>query len=323
VPLMTLELVPLSLDDVEVVHAITSASERADRVPYVTTIGELRETFAQPDLDLEQDVRVALLDDRPAGLAMVETSPSGARLEGATLFGWVHPDHRRRGVGSRLLAWQIDRGRERLAGAVAQRPCYLRTFHYRRQQTAIDLCVAHGMVPVRWFDELIRPVAPAVDIGVPDGVDIIGWDDRRRGELLDVRNAAFADHWGSAPRSAESWDHWLDGEATRLDLSFVALSDGAVAGYTINAFYPDDEALTGRRDGWIHNIGVLRDHRGRGIASALIAASVDAFGSEGLTHARLQVDSANPSGAHELYRRLGFELFDSEVVHELEITAGS
>lgn len=315
-----MELVPFSLDDLAVVHGITLASERNDVIPYITTFGELRETFEHPDIDLASDARLVHLDGTPVGVGLVAHSPAGERLETALLAGWVHPDHRRRGVGSALLDWQIERGRRRLMGMAGDRPCFLRAFHYVSQQDAIELCVGRGMAPARWFDELIRPVDRTIDAPVPDDVVIVPWDDRRREEIRRARNSAFADHWGSTPRSPESFGHWLDGEGTRLDLSFVALRGGHVAGYTINSYFPDDDAVTGRRDGWIGNIGVLRRHRGRGVATALIAASVDAFRTVGLTHARLQVDTDSPSGAHELYRRLGFELSDTEVTHELEVT---
>jgi mycothiol synthase len=115
----------------------------------------------------------------------------------------------------------------------------------------------------------------------------------------------------------------MGGSTTRLDLSRIALRDGRVVGYSINEHYPEDVEVTGRLDGWIANLGVRREERGRGVASALIAASIDAFRAVGFDHAMLDVDSANPSNAHELYRRLGFELDRTEVAHELTVSSGS
>ena len=71
--------------------------------------------------------------------------------------------------------------------------------------------------------------------------------------------------------SIESWHEWLDGHGTRLDASLMALAGDDLIGMCVNAHYPDDEELLGRRDGWIESIGVLGAWRGRGVASALIA----------------------------------------------------
>jgi ribosomal protein S18 acetylase RimI-like enzyme len=104
-----------------------------------------------------------------------------------------------------------------------------------------------------------------------------------------------------------------------LDLSDIALAGDEVIGYTINEHYPEDEELLGRRDGWIGTLGVARQHRGRGVATSLIASSIDRFRKAGLTHASLGVDADNPTGAHRLYYRLGFDLEKRSVIHELEV----
>ena len=77
--------------------------------------------------------------------------------------------------------------------------------------------------------------------------------------------------------------------------------------------------MTGRRDGWIMGVGVLRSHRGRGIASALIAASLAAFRVAGFTHSALDVDRDNPTGAYTLYERLGYRTMTRTIVRQLEV----
>jgi mycothiol synthase len=323
VPTVTTDLRPLSLDDVDVAHRITGAAERADDVPYVTTLEEIRERFTAPDFDPSTDGRLALLDGEPAGVAYIEHSPSGERLEVASLNGCVDPTSRRRGVGTALLSWQLARGRELMARYEHGLPCHLRTYNFVHQTDSIALAEELGLAPIRWFDQLVRPMGKQVEAPVPEGITIDAWDRGLQEEVRAVRNAAFADHWGSTARTAESFAHWMEGSTTRLDLSFVARRDGRVVGYSINEHYPEDADVTGRLDGWIAQLGVLKDERGRGIASALIAASVEAFRAVGFDHAMLDVDSANPSNAHELYRRLGFELVQTEVAHELTVAPGA
>ena len=65
----------------------------------------------------------------------------------------------------------------------------------------------------------------------------------------------------------------LEAEGSRLDLSFLALAGGEVVGVCLNAVYPEDEKVTGRREGWVMSLGVRRPWRGKGLAKALLATS--------------------------------------------------
>ena len=102
-------------------------------------------------------------------------------------------------------------------------------------------------------------------------------------------------------------------------LALAVLAVAAYAGVCRNGFYPGDEAVTGRRDGWIRTLSVARSHRGRRIASALVVASLHRFRSAGLTHSALGVDSENPTGAYALYERLGYRPQHRSVTHQLQI----
>ena len=94
---------------------------------------------------------------------------------------------------------------------------------------------------------------------------------------------------------------------------------GQVVGVCRNAHHPGDEAVNGRRDGWIVQVSVSRSHRKRGIASALIVRSLHAFRAAGLTHSALGVDRDNPTGAYSLYERLGYRTLTRSIVHELKV----
>ena len=149
---------------------------------------------------------------------------------------------------------------------------------------------------------------------------LVPWPDDRDDELRHVRNAAFADHWGSAVLDTETWHGYIHGHGSRLDLSVIAVDDesGRAIALCSNAAYPEDEAVTGRKDAWIANIATLREARGRGIASAMIAWSLAAFAAAGFTHALLDVDTDNPTGAARLYRNLGFEPNHRGITFQLE-----
>ncbi len=134
-------------------------------------------------------------------------------------------------------------------------------------------------------------------------MEVVPWDRARDEELRVVRNTSFADHWGTSPTGPDGWVEWMEGYGARPDLSFMALAQDRVVGLSFNEHYPEDEAVTGRIDGWLQSIGTLREWRGKGVASALIVRSLERFAAEGFTHACLAVDADSPSACAAALRQ--------------------
>ena len=313
------QLHPATSADVAVIHALVRRAEVHDREPLVTAIEEIHEMLEDPHFDRLEDVRLAYVDDQPVGWGRIWHHPSGERLERAYLFGTVDPGRRGEGIGRVIFAWQLDRARKVLGSYDHDLPRFVMTSAWDWLTDAQRLYERFGFQAVRWFDELLRPLDPPLLMSEVDGVDIELWRPDRSDEVRLLHNRAFADHWGSGAVDPAAWAKRLTGYGTRLDLSVIALVGNEVVGYSANEVYPEDEGLLGRRDGWIGTLAVDRDQRGKGIASALIAASLDLFRGAGLTHASIGVDADSPTGAHRLYHRLGFELEKRSVTHQLEV----
>jgi ribosomal protein S18 acetylase RimI-like enzyme len=310
---------PVVPADLGAIHQLNRRTEEQDRIPLVTPLVEFEEWLDDPHLDLGRDARLAEVGDRVVAWGRIWHRPSGAREERAYLFGSVDADYRGRGIGRALLAAQVERASEILRAAPADLPRFVRAQVYDFQESAIRLFRRGGFVPVRYNDELLRDLDPLPVAAAPAGIAIVPWDSARSEEARAAQNDAFADHWGTTPRDRATWEHDLASFGTRLDLSFLALDGPRVVAVCRNASFPGDEALTGRRDGWIFQVSVVRSHRKRGIASALIAASLAAFKAAGLTHGALGVDSENPTGAYRLYERLSFRRMHRSVVHQLTL----
>lgn len=316
----TIELRAMTPDDLPAVCALHNRSETHDGVPRVLTLEELAEELDDETVVFATDTRAAFLDGELAGYAYTLHLPGEVKEHRCYVFGEVDPDARRRGVGTALMRWAIDRGSEQLRADEPDLPRYLRTDSYDYIVGAARLFEHMGLRPVRWFEELLRPLTDLPAIGNVEGVRVLPWDDDRFEEIRVVKNTAFLDHWGSTPISAEHWAQHTRGVGARQDLSFIALDDDdRVVAYCFNARYPDDDEVLGRRDAWIDNLGTLPEWRGRGIASLLIAHSLAAFAADGLTHASIGVDSDSPTGAARLYRSLGFEPEQRSVTYQVEI----
>ena len=75
-----------------------------------------------------------------------------------TWSGQVDPDHRGVGVGRALLGWGIERATAQLRSSGNGLPKYIRVNRFDFIESAHRLYRRMGFTPVRYFDELLRPL---------------------------------------------------------------------------------------------------------------------------------------------------------------------
>ena len=125
--------------------------------------------------------------------------------------GCVHPDWRRRGIGTALLVENERRARELAATHQTSRELRLGSWSNDRQVGRIALLKANGYEPVRWFFDMTRPLSePIPEVPLPDGLDLrpVTMDNIKQVFRADVE--AFKDHWGGFEDSDEQLQRWMD-----------------------------------------------------------------------------------------------------------------
>lgn len=312
---------PLNADDLDDLDQLLTAIEVYDDLGERHTRDDLEATFrAQTDRALHCRLgRTGSGELVAYGWNHPLPSASGPRR--VHVSGGVHPDHRRHGAGHAILAWQLEAARSWHVRSCTETGEPLRCIAYldgdRADQRRLydDL----GLRPVRWFADMSRLLSgdlpPHAD---PPGIRVVPLNRKRFEAVRTAHNEAFAGHWGSQPIDAGGWEEQLLRPQSRLSWSWVALAEetSEVVGYATNAVYSDDdEGEQGLSEGWTDRLGVRPGWRGRGVARALLTASLRSFAEAGLDAAGLGVDSDDPTSGFELYESLGYATTHSVVMY--------
>ena len=254
-----------------------------------------RATLENLRFDLELNVQlafvVARLVDEPVGCGFVRAwdALAAAHID-------VVPEHRRRGIGSALLADIRERargfGNDTLQGEVRESDPESRLFleHRGFVQVGGEKAVALDLATI---DE--------PDVDPPQGVRIVTRVDKP--DLLDEMYAVGVQADEDIPGSEEvqTFEQWraheIDRPTRRPELCFIALAGDEVVGYAALQVFGDEahHGLTATR----------RDWRRRGVASALKRAEIAAAKRAGFRRLLTESEERNEP-MRRLNEKLGY-----------------
>ena len=226
------------------------------------------------------------------------------------MFGNIHPDWRRKGLGTALLAYNENRLRE-----VAQEnehpqdaPHFFESWSGNTIPGTTALLESMEYEPERYFFEMTRPMdAPIPEAPLPPGLEVRPFEESHNRPLWDAANEAFRDHWGHVPQTEEDYQRFLSRPTRKPHLWKVSWDGDEVAGMVLNEIYEEENKEFNRKRGWTDPICVRRPWRRQGLARSLIAQSIQMFREMGYDDTALGVDTKNPSGALNLYESMGYE----------------
>ena len=263
-------------------------------------LDDLRTDWNMPGFDLSLDAAVVEEEGRLIAYA--------AFIRNDYVDVYVHPDHRARGLGERLLEWSERRGVERAAPGAELRLGQVVT---STDASARRLLESRGYEPVRTYWRMSMPLEESPPRPAwPEGVRVRTFDQERdtRAVYALVQDA-FRDNERHAAESFEEWQAFMiDREAFEPGLWFIAEANGEIVGCVLCPNYDDE--------GWVRQLAVARDWRRRGLGTALLRQAMSELSRRGRREIGLVVDSWNRTGAKEMYERAGMTVAREHVRYE-------
>jgi GNAT superfamily N-acetyltransferase len=229
-----------------------------------------------------------------AGLNVWTSEPGQSELS-----IYVHPDHRKQGIGTTLA----DRLHQHLTEVGAIR---VRTFV---QPEGLEFARNLGYDGTRRMhysgvDVRALPAQPQT----PDGIELVTLDQVEPRQAYTADTIAGLDEPGDAPMDAVGYDEWLE-EIWRGPSLDKSLSVAAMVGDEIVCFTVVETA--GDR-AWSGMTGTIPSYRGRGLAKLVKSVALRRAAAAGITHAYTSNDDEN-APMLAINNWLGYERVETEL----------
>ncbi|MEO8395465.1 MAG: GNAT family N-acetyltransferase, partial [Chloroflexota bacterium] len=130
--------------------------------------------------------------------------------------------------------------------------------------------------------------------------------------VYEANEDTFADHWGHERATYDEWVRFvLDYPAADPSMWLIAWDGDQIAGICLNRPYEEAD----QRMGWTGSLGVRRQWRKRGLATALLSHSFALFQERGSIRAGLGVDASSLTNAVALYERAGMHVHNRYLLY--------
>ncbi|MEE4418061.1 GNAT family N-acetyltransferase [Streptomyces bugieae] len=280
-----------SAHDIPAIHALVRACEQEMYGRTQTDAGVIAADLVRPGLVPETDTVLVL--DRAGRLAARAWVDRRSEID-------VHPQHRGQGLGAALLDWAQRRARQAGSDGIVQTVP-------DADSGAVALLRSRGYEPLvtSWLLEFAMSEEPAVP-EPPMGVTVRFFRDGDGPAAHVLVQDAF-DEWQERRQAYEEWAmHTVERPAFAPTLSALAFAGDQLVGAALALDVP------GTDEGYVEQVAVRRDHRGRGIARLLLRHTFRAFHRAGRRSCTLWTHS--DTGALDLYLRVGMTVRRSSTV---------
>lgn len=284
---------------------------------------ELHEPGMEPELDT-----VAVWDgNRLVGFAQLRVGHQLREgLSRISITGGVHLEYRRQGLGAKLMDIMESRARQKSEQLHPGAPAAVDMWGNAPGHGAGAMAEARGYLAARYFQDMTVKAegfrkAPT-ELGANDSLAVLAYSPEWAEPIRLLDNEAFADHWGSTPKTADEWEAMTSARTFRAERSRMLVEEQPgglrpeVLSYVLSSEWVPNELYVAR-------VGTARDSRGKGYAGRLLSDVIAKALAEGFTQVGLSVDAQSPTGAVGVYERLGFSVKRTGTMYRKDILRGA
>lgn len=296
---------------------------QADQIEYAPTLEQVTNDYHHLiNCDPYQDMLFAEVAGQVIAYSRVFWEQLSEGIRVYTSFGHLHPNWRRQGIGTAMLAYNKTRLRQIARQHPQDGPRFFQAWAADTEIGTNALLKNQGYQPVRYELELVRDLSePFPEAPLPEGLEIRPVEKDHIWQIFHAADEAFQDHWGYRPITKKEYEGWMNDPNFRPELWKVAWDGDQVAGSVQNFYNPEENRAFNRKRGYTEGISTRRSWRRRGLASALIVESMRMFREMGMTETSHGVDAQNTSGAVRLYQRLGYQIFKQHTIYRKAMDA--
>jgi len=315
---------PARLEDVDRATELFNACSIAMIGREEFTVSDVLNEWQTPSCDLEKNTRL-VLNNHNEIMGYTEVRDVSNPPVHPYLWGRVHPDYEKTGIGSEMLKWSIDRSKNVVSRVPEGVRVSVRAYAISTYEPSKRLLEDHGLEMIRhsWQMEIDLD-KPIPEPEWPEGIHLRTYNHAGDGEAVyRADEDAFRDHWGFIEEpfedGYEKWLHsMLQDEEFDPSLWFLVMDGDEIAGAALCR----RKSWESEDTGWVRSLFVRKAWRRRGIALALLFHAFHEFQCRGKNKAGLGVDSHNLTGATRLYEKAGMRIKRQYDHYELELRSG-
>lgn len=239
----------------------------------------------------------------------------------------VHPTYYHTGIYALLLAWCEQQAISHLNVSPQDVQVSVYAGAMEENSTKRKTIEATGFVEVRRFYQMQIDMTEAPTVyALPDGYhyDIYRHPEQLR-EIVRIDTEAFRDHFGFVETDfdehVEEIRHFLETMSyfnPNLFYNIVDDATGEIVAEIWNLTAMDGDSSIA----YVDNVAVLREHRGKGIAIAMLTYSLNMHYQAGRKSVALHVDAGSLTGALSLYKKAGMRPMQTSVRYEKILRTG-
>lgn len=301
--------------DIPRLLSLLACAEASDQERMETSEETLRLQLNLPGHDPHHDRWVI---DCPADLsslaasALIRLAPGSDHADANIL---VHPDWRRRGLGSALLSRILDRAHQLEAGSV-------QIYASASLNAALSFLHKHAFQPLGAYTELrLAEDVRLPPVTWPYGYTVRSYEDVQDLSLLtQAMNLGYIPLWGHQQVSEEQMSSWLP-EFNLAGIFLVFSEKGRVVGISRVEPSPERSRINNKPTGYIDAPGIVPQHRRLDLYRALVLTGIRWLRDQG--QALIEMESwGDKLEVLNMYRELGFIDKRRLICYEKKLSGG-